>query len=166
MKGVNESKIETIWKTQRHKDTQGTKGGRFRNRTFFHCAPLFVSLWIGLCGMASAQAPAEYPTQAPPWAAVMGQSGLRRLFLDYLDHRFLGQGLALYIRRPAERPVAGLQKQRRGAALARPYAHVLDEHVDSRRDEAYACSPPCNADRRPGPVRNQFIGSSVVPIWP
>ena len=50
------------------------------NKSLLHCALLFVSLWTGLRDTASAQAPADRAAQAPPWGAVMGQSGLRRLY--------------------------------------------------------------------------------------
>jgi hypothetical protein len=46
------------------------------------CALLLASLWNGLRGTASAQTPAERPAQALPWSAVVGQSGLRRLYSD------------------------------------------------------------------------------------
>src|SRR5262245_45857446 len=45
------------------------------------CALLVASLWPGLRGTAYAQAPNERVAQAPPpWSAVVGQSGLRRLY--------------------------------------------------------------------------------------
>src|SRR5262245_49598761 len=48
---------------------------------FTVCALLVASLWPGLPSTASAQAPTERVAQAPPpWSAVMGQSGLRRLY--------------------------------------------------------------------------------------
>src|SRR5512138_2755087 len=50
------------------------------NKSLLHCALLFVSLWTGLRDTASAQAAADRAAQAPPWGAVMGQSGLRRLY--------------------------------------------------------------------------------------
>jgi hypothetical protein len=44
------------------------------------CALILASPVAGLQSTARAQTPADRPAPAPPWAAVVGQSGLRRLY--------------------------------------------------------------------------------------